>query len=256
MDLDLTGTTALVTGASRGIGLATVHSLIAEGVHVIGTARSVTAELAATGAVTVAADLTVPADVERLIATAGPLDLLVNNAGGGDDQRLKSFADTPDEDWQALLEINLFAAVRTIRAALPGLIARCGTVVNVSSIGARVPSSGPAPYNCAKAALTALGAALNEELAPSGIRVVTVSPGPTRTAIWEAPGGLGANLAAMHGLAHAELLQRVPGTMGMTSGRLVEPDEVAALITFLASPRAASITGSDHRVDGGLVKSV
>ncbi len=145
--------------------------------------------------------------------------------------------------------------MRVTRAALPTLIARHGVIVNVSSIGARVPSAGPVAYNTAKAALTALGKALAEEFGPAGVRVVTVSPGPTRTAVWDAPGGLGAQLAAAADTGHQEFLAQVPAAMGMTTGRFAEPDEVAQLIAYLASPQAASITGADFLIDGGLVKT-
>jgi NAD(P)-dependent dehydrogenase (short-subunit alcohol dehydrogenase family) len=128
-------------------------------------------------------------------------------------------------------------------------------IVNVSSVGARVPSVGPVAYNTAKAALTAMGKALAEEFGSAGVRVVTVSPGPVRTAIWEAPGGLGAQLAAAANTGHQEFLAQVPAAMGMTTGRFTEPDEVAQLIAYLASAQAASITGADFLIDGGLVKT-
>jgi putative oxidoreductase len=87
------------------------------------------------------------------------------------------------------------------------------------------------------------------------MRVVTVSPGPTRTGIWEAPGGLGAQLAAAAQTGHQEFLAQVPAMLGMTTGRLTEPEEVAELIAFLAGTRAANITGADFRIDGGMVKT-
>lgn len=249
--------TVLVTGASRGIGLATTRAFIAQGARVIGAARTITPELAATGARTVAADLTTLDGVGQVIQAAGDLDVLVNNVGGGDvtDATVRGFLEVGDAEWQAMFDVNFFTAVRITRGALPALIARHGVIVNVSSIGARVPSAGPVAYNTAKAALTALGKALAEEFGPAGVRVVTVSPGPVRTAVWEAPGGLGAQLAAAANTGHEEFLARVPAIMGMTTGRFAEPDEVAQLIAYLASPQAASITGADFLIDGGLVKT-
>jgi NAD(P)-dependent dehydrogenase (short-subunit alcohol dehydrogenase family) len=248
--------TVLVTGASRGIGLATARAFAAQGARVIGAARTITPELAATGAHTVAVDLTAPGGASRLIQEAGDLDVLINNVGGGDGaSAVHGFLDVEDAEWHSLFDVNFFTAVRVTRAALPALIGRHGVIVNVSSVGARVPSNGPVAYNTAKAALTALGKALAEEFGPAGVRVVTVSPGPTRTAVWEAPGGLGAQLAAAADTGHEEFLAQVPGVMGMTTGRFTEPDEVAQLIAYLASPQAASITGADFLIDGGLVKT-
>ncbi|MBD0747462.1 oxidoreductase [Streptomyces sp. CBMA152] len=259
MDLHLEGKTALVTGASRGIGLAVVNSLVREGVRVVGASRTVTAELRDSGAVPVAVDLGTPEGgahlVERALAELGGIDILVNNVGGGDTIDLDSFLDIGDTAWQNAFDVNFFSAVRTTRAALPALLERRGAVVNVSSMGARMPASGPIPYNTAKAALTAFGKALSEEFGPHGVRVNTVSPGPVRTAIWEASDGFGASLAAANGLGHQELLDRAPQLMGMATGRFTEPEEVAALIAFLVSDRAASITGADHRIDGGAVKT-
>jgi NAD(P)-dependent dehydrogenase (short-subunit alcohol dehydrogenase family) len=249
--------TALVTGASRGIGLATVRALTAQGTRVIGAARTITPELKETGAQAVAADLTTVDGVSQLIQEAGDLDVLVNNVGGGDNAAATThgFLDVDDAEWRSLFDVNFFSAVRMTRAALHGLIARRGVIVNVSSVGARIPSAGPVAYNTAKAALTALGKALAEEFGPVGVRVVTVTPGPTRTAVWEAPDGLGAQLAAAANAGHEEFLTQVPAAMGMTTGRFAEPDEVAQLIAFVASPQAGSITGADFRIDGGMVKT-
>ena len=153
-----------------------------------------------------------------------------------------------------MLEVNLMSAVRVSRALLPSLMSRAGVIVNVSSIGAWQPAGPPLAYNVAKAALKAFGKGLAEEFGPRGVRVVTVTPGPTRTDVWEGPEGLGAKFAAAAGAPHDQFLAQVPAMLGMVTGRLAEPDEVAALITFLLSPLAGSITGSDHRVDGGAVK--
>ncbi|GAA1530976.1 SDR family oxidoreductase [Actinomadura kijaniata] len=259
MDLRLSGKTALVTGASRGIGLATVRALTAEGVRVAAVSRTVTPEIGDTGATVLTADLATPdgaADaVRRAVAALGGLDLLVNNVGGGD-VKVGGFLSSDEEHWRGTFDVNLFSAVRVTRAALPSLLEGGGAIVNVSSIGARLPGAGPIAYNVAKAGLTAFGKALAEEFGPRGVRVNTVSPGPVRTAIWEAPDGFGGKLAAAVGAEHAAFLEQVPAMMGMTTGRITEPEEVAALVAFLLSDVAASVTGSDHLIDGGAVKTV
>lgn len=260
MDFQLAGKTALVTGASRGIGLAIVTALLDEGVRVVAGSRTVPPELAASGATAVRVDLSTaggPARlVERALTELGEIDLLVNNVGGGDGGgRTGGFATFDDEQWHRMFELNFFSAVRTTRAALPSLLRRKGSIVNISSNGARMPHAGPMPYTTAKAALTAFGKALTEEVGPLGVRVNTVSPGPVRTSLWESPDGYGAELARSTGVSHAQLLAQLPAAMGVTTGRFVEPAEVAALVAYLASPLSGSITGADHIIDGGALKT-
>ncbi|MBX7550446.1 oxidoreductase [Streptomyces sp. NPDC004232] len=259
MDLGLASKRAVVTGASRGIGLATVRMLVAEGVRVVGAARTVTPELADTGAVTVSADLSTAEGVatlmERALAEFGGIDLLVNNVGAGDDMRPVGFLDTEDTEWQHTLDINLLSAVRASRAALPSLMKHRGAMVNISSIAARLPAASPVAYSAAKAALTALGKSLAEEFGPHGVRVNTVSPGVVRTSVWAEPEGFGGKVAAAAGAELTEYLQQMPKTLNITTGRLLEPEEVATLVTFLLSDAAANITGADYVIDGGTVKT-
>lgn len=259
MDLQLTGKTALVTGASRGIGLAIVRALAGEGATVIGCARTVSPELADSSAHAITTDLATPGGPADLVRSAldrhGDLDILVNCAGGGDAGDLRAFFDYDDELWHKTFNLNLFATVRTCRAAMPSVIRRRGLVVNISSIGARMPHTGPVPYTTAKAALTAFGKALAEEYGDQGVRVVTVTPGPTRTSLWTDPHGFGAAVAAAQGISHADLLAGLAAASGIRSGQLVEPEQVASLVTYLASPLAASITGQEYLVDGGAVKT-
>ncbi|MFJ9587957.1 oxidoreductase [Streptomyces acidicola] len=259
MDLQLAGKTAVVTGASRGIGLATVQALVAEGVKVVGAARTVTPELADSGASAVEADLATAEGAEYLanqaLAELGQVDVLVNNVGGHDPLvgGLRAIDDTA---WQQVFDLVFFSTVRVTRALLPSLLEQRGAIVNVSSLAARVPSAGPIDYASAKAAVTAFGRALAEEVGPQGVRVNTVSPGPVRTSQMEGPDSSAAKMAAAAGMDLAELLASIPARRGVTLGRLGEPSEVAALIAYLASPTAAFITGADIRIDGGAVKTV
>ncbi|MEW9552173.1 SDR family oxidoreductase [Nonomuraea sp. NPDC050783] len=262
MDMELAGKAAVVTGASRGLGLAIVRALAAEGMRVVAAARTISPELKETGAIALTADLSTPDGPATLIRRAqeelGELDLLVNNVGGGDGgaDRLGGLLGLADEQWLSDYELNFLSAVRATRAAMPGLLRRRGAVVTISSNGARLPHAGPMTYTTAKAALTAFGKALAEEFGPQGVRVNTISPGAVRTSLWESPDGYGAALAAALGLEHRQLLAGLPASTGMTTGRLVEPDEVAALVTWLASPHAASVSGADYVIDGGAIKTV
>ncbi|MEU3752323.1 oxidoreductase [Streptomyces olivoreticuli] len=261
MDLHLTGKTALVTGASRGIGLAIVRRLAAEGVRTVGVARTVTDELAASAAAAVSADLATAEGAAHAVDAArealGGIDLLVNGVGGGDTYSVEGFLATDDAAWDATFGINFFSAVRVTRAALPDLLERGGAIVNISSMGASVPSSGPVDYTTAKAALNALGKSLAEEFGPRGVRVNTVSPGPVRTPLWEAENGFGDHLAKAMGAADLRtFLEQVPQMIGMTTNRMTEPEEVASLVAFLLSDHARSIVGAELRIDGGAVKTV
>lgn len=203
MDLQLKDKTALVTGASRGIGLAVVEQLVEEGVRVVAAARTSTPELRQTGAYVVQVDLAQPDGPARLVEEAlrelGELDLLVNNLGGGDGEVAGGFLGFDDATWEQVFAVNFFATVRATRAALPSLVGRRGAIVNVSSNSARMPTAGPVPYTTAKAALTAFGKALAGEFGPQGVRVNTVSPGPVRTALWESSEGYGGQLARQLG---------------------------------------------------------
>ena len=259
MNLELTDRTVIVTGAGRGIGLATVRTLIDEGARVVAVTRTPSAELAATGADVVLADLSSAAGVDgaiaSLTASMSEVDGLVNNVGGGSGGETEGFLDLDDGLWAHMLDVNLISAVRMSRALLPTLVTRAGVIVNVSSMGAWQPAGPPLAYNVSKAALKAFGKGLADEFGSDGVRVATVSPGPTRTDVWEAEDGMGAAVAHAAGIPLDALVQGLPSMLGMVTGRLAEPTEVAGLIAFLLSPLAANITGSDHLIDGGAVKA-
>lgn len=268
MDLQLSGRTAVVTGASKGIGLATTRTLLGEGANVVAVSRTATAEL---DALTGPALLHVPADlmdpeapaqaVARAVEAFGGLDILVNNAGGpppGVRLPRFSFLAPTDADWLAMFEFNLFSAVRAVRAAIPVMLERGGgAIVNVSSGQARQPAAMNVDYGAAKAGLSNLTKALSEEFAPQGIRVNTVSPGPVRTPWWTEEGGAADIIAAQAGADRDAVLDTVaPEMMRLSIGRLVDPQEVADAIVLLASPRSAGTTGADSVVDAGQLKEV
>jgi NAD(P)-dependent dehydrogenase (short-subunit alcohol dehydrogenase family) len=264
MNLGLEGKTAVVTGASQGVGLATAEALAHEGVRVVGAARTITPELETAAVASVAADLSTQAGVDSLMETAfatlGGVDILINNVGAGDVANLAlgglaGFLDVDDHQWHDLFRINLFSAVWASRAALPSLIERRGAIVNVSSTGALVPASGPVGYSEAKAALTALSKRLSEEFGPRGVRVNTVSPGVVGSRLWRGPDGIGAQFAAANRVSLEDFLHDLPGQLGIATGRITEPREVGALITFLVSEAAANVVGVDIVIDGGTIKT-
>jgi len=192
MKLDLQDKVAVVTGGSRGIGLATVRVLIDEGMKVMTASRRVTEELSETSAVPFTVDLTTEDGPKRLIDEAvshfGGIDVLVNNVGVGDTDDVirgatQDLATLSDEAWRHTFDLHFYTALRATRAALPSLLERKGVVVNVSSAGARIVSAGPADYNVAKAALNALTANLRGDLRAShpAIHVSLVMPGLVST---------------------------------------------------------------------------
>jgi 3-oxoacyl-[acyl-carrier protein] reductase len=252
MNLNLAGKVAIVTGGSRGLGLASARSLVAEGCHVVICARGAerldeaAAELRAMAAdggevVPVRADVSQAADVARLVDTAagrfGGLDVLVNNVGLG---RGGSFEETGDEVWHEALDQTLFPAIRASRAAVPHLRRRGGgTIVIISSIFGR-EAGGRMTYNVVKAAEISLGKSLAQQLARDGIRVVTVAPGSIMF-----PGGSWHARQQADPAGIAEFVSRE-----LPFGRFGRPDEVGDVVAFLASSRASWISGTTVVVDG------
>jgi putative oxidoreductase len=251
--------TAIVTGAGRGIGLAIVRALAADGLRVVGAARTVTDELREAADTVHALDLASSEGARELVARTldehGQVDVLVNNVGAFD-ARTEGFEQVSDEQWLQSLQVNLLSAVRMIRDCLPSLLERRGAIVNIGSIAARVPQPAVVDYAAAKAGLLNLTQALAEEFGPRGVRVNTVSPGPTRTPAWTRPDGFGAALADASGQEQGDFLKRFATDAGLSTGRLTEPEEVAALVALLAGDRARNLHGANLVIDGGQDKSV
>jgi NAD(P)-dependent dehydrogenase (short-subunit alcohol dehydrogenase family) len=258
MDLQLAGKVAVVTGASKGIGLAVTRALVAEGVRVVAGARSVGALAELADVHPVAVDLTAPGDPARLVAEAvatfGGVDILVNNVGAVR-PRTDGFLAISDAEWEATLTVNFLAAVRTTRAALPHLLDRApSTIVTVSSVNAFLPDPAVIDYCAAKAALSNFCKALSKEVGPRGVRVNTVSPGPVETDLWLGSDGVAATVAGAKDLDPRAVVKEVAA--GTSTGRFTRPDEVADLVVLLAGGRGANITGSDIVIDGGLVQTL
>ncbi|MEU6140721.1 oxidoreductase [Streptomyces sp. NPDC047081] len=256
MSSELQGRTAVVTGASKGIGLAVVEALARAGAHVVAGSRGSSERLDALvkeGAATwVPVDLAQPEAAGELVAAAdGRVDVLVNNVGTAP-ARTGGFLSVTDEDWRRTVDLNLLAAVRVTRAALPAMLAAGrGSVVTVASVNATLPDPLVIDYSAGKAALVAFSKALSKEVGPQGIRVNTVSPGPVETELWLGGGGVAQTVSAAAGITPDEVVAQARAAM--VTGRFSTPTEIAEAVLFLAGDRAANITGSDLVIDGGFI---
>jgi NAD(P)-dependent dehydrogenase (short-subunit alcohol dehydrogenase family) len=261
MDLNLDGKVAVVTGAGKGIGLAVTKALAAEGARVVAGSRTTGSLDGLKGVTPVAVDLSARDGAAQLVRLAieehGRLDVLVNNIGAVR-MRTQGFLGTTDEDFAWAMEMNFFIALRASRAALPVMVEKGGgAIVNVASVNAFFqPDAATIDYGAAKAALVNLTKTLSQEFGPHGIRVNAVSPGPVSTDLWLGEHGVAATVAKDTGV-DAETARKtiIAGLGGFATGRFTTPEEVAALITFLASDRTANITGVNYLIDGGLIKT-
>ncbi len=266
METGLSDKIALITGGSKGIGRAITIGLAREGARVALVARGrealeEAAEAARAagsssggGAIAIAGDVSRTDDIEKAVAETveafGGLDILVNNAGTS---RLGTFMDASDEDWYKIWEINVMSAVRFTRLAIPHMRRRGGgRIIMISSITGRRPYPLISPeYGVSKASMINLAKALSHELVSDGILVNTVCPGMVVTPLWR---GQAQVLAARQGKTAEEVLAAHGADKPL--GRAATPEEVAAVVIFLASEKASYITGSTYNVDGGLVRSM
>lgn len=244
MELGFQDKACVVTGSTGGIGASVVRQLRDEGARVVSSGRSESGP----GDIHVSLDLAQRGEPERLIDETvrrlDRIDVLVNNVGGTE---IRKLAELTDDDWQASFELNLMSAVRATRAALPVMKEQGGgVIVNVSSTAAKRPSTGMPDYSVMKAALLSFSRLVADIHAGDGIRCNAVTPGPTATSAWLGEGGL----ADQQGERDAVLAKVAAGR---PLGRLAEPDEIAAVVVFLASDKASYVTGAAWSADGGTV---
>jgi NAD(P)-dependent dehydrogenase (short-subunit alcohol dehydrogenase family) len=249
MDLQLTDKVAVVTGANKGIGLAITEALAAEGALVVAGSLS-TDNLDGLDRVTaVAVDLAAEDGPARLVHRAidqhGRLDVLVNNVGAVR-IRVDGFLATSDEEFEWALKMNFFTGLRATRAALgPMLEQGSGSIVNVASVNSFFqPDAATIDYGAAKAAVVNLSKSLSQEFGPKGIRVNCVAPGQVSTDLWLGEHGVAATFADATGV-DADTI-RATAQAAIATGRFTTPEEVATLVTLLASDRTANVTGVNY----------
>jgi 3-oxoacyl-[acyl-carrier protein] reductase len=256
LDLGLRDRVCVVTGSTGGIGLATAKLLADEGAKVVvcgrDSERVERAREQSGAALGVVCDLAEPAAPEQLVAETmqalGPVDCLVNNVGAA---YQLGFEELSDRHWEEMWQLNVMSYVRAIRAVLPEMKERGGVIVNVSSTAGKRPSTGMPNYSVTKAAVLSLSRLVADLYAADGIRCNAVAPGPTATEAWLGDGGLADQQAERSGKSRDEVLEAVG--KGRPLGRLAEPDEIASVIAFLCSDRAAYVTGAAWSADGGTV---
>jgi NAD(P)-dependent dehydrogenase (short-subunit alcohol dehydrogenase family) len=257
-DKEFSGKRVLVTGGTKGAGKAIAERLAQAGATVITTARSIPADQHATIHF-IQADISSRAGADKvineLLSSFGGVDILINNAGGSTAPN-GGFGVLTDDDWDTAINTNLFAAVRLDRGLLPAMIARgSGVIIHISSIQRSLPLyDSTLPYAAAKAALTNYSKGLSNEVSQKGVRVLTVSPGFIQT---EAAETFIKKMAESAGTNYETALKRLMDSLGgIPMGRPAMPEEVAELVAFLASDRAAYLSGTEYVIDGGTIPTV
>ncbi|BCS54420.1 SDR family oxidoreductase [Geobacter sp. SVR] len=256
MKNEFAGKKALVTGGTKGMGQAMALRLAAGGADVIVVARNMPPEFPLKG---IEADIATSEGTDQVIEHVkkefGCLDILINNAGGSKSP-MGGYINQTDDEWQNMFELNLFGAVRLDRGLLPGMTERGkGVIIHVSSIQSHKPIyESTLAYAAAKAALNNYSKALSLEVGKHGVRVNVISPGFIET---EAAGAYVRQIAEDKGISIDEARQEIMDYIGgIPLGRTGRPEEVAELAAFLASDRAAWITGVEYRIDGGTIQTV
>ena len=259
MDLGLDGKACVVTGATRGIGLAIASGLCAEGARVLFVGRDRDELVRASdtcGGDCLVADVTAPQDAQLIVATCveqlGGLDVLVNNAGTS---AVRPLEELSDAEWQAQWELNVMGPLRLMRLAAPRMAAAGGgRIVNVASSSGKRPSLTNAAYSVAKSAQLALSRAFADAYARQGVLVNAVAPGPTTSPLWVGEGGLADQGARARGGTREDALAAQAARVPL--GRFATPEEVAAVVVFLCSAQAADVAGAAWSVDGGTFQSI
>jgi 3-oxoacyl-[acyl-carrier protein] reductase len=252
VDLGLRDRVCVLTASTAGVGLAAARMLAEEGARVVTCSRREDAP-GVGETLHVAADLSEPDAPGELIRRAeaeiGAVDVLVNNVG---DSYLAKFDQLSEQQWEDMWQLNVMSFVRGIQAVLPGMRERKdGVIVNVSSTAGKRPSTGMPNYSVTKAAVLSLSRLVADLYAKDGIRCNAITPGPTLSDTWLAPGRLADQQAEQSGKSRDEVLESVGA--GRPLGRLAEPEEIAAVIVFLCSPRSSYVTGAAWSADGGTV---
>ncbi len=258
MDLGLTDKVAVVTGANKGIGLAITNALVGEGAYVVAGSLS-TENLDGLDRVTAVPVNLLAEDgpallVQKAIDEHGRLDVLVNNVGAVR-IRVDGFLATSDEEFEWALQMNFFIGLRATRAALGQMLEQgSGSIVNIASVNSFFqPDAATIDYGAAKAAVLNLSKSLSQEFGPKGIRVNCVSPGQVSSDLWLGEGGVAATFAKATGV-DADTIREAAAS-AIATGRFSTPQEVATLVTMLASDRTANVTGVNYVIDGGLIKT-
>jgi len=253
------GRRALVTAGSQGIGEAVVRRLARGGASVVAISRSAPKDPFPQGVMFVSADLTTAEGCDRVVretlSKLGGVDILVNVLGGSSAPS-GGFAVLSDDEWQKELQLNLFPAVRLDRGLLPSMLQQnSGVILHVTSIQRKLPLfEATLAYAAAKAALSTYSKGLSKEVGPKGVRVNAVAPGFTET---QAARELIGRLSETQGTGYQATREGLMKSLGgIPIGRPARPEEVAELVAFLTSDRAAAITGSEYVIDGGTVPTV